>query len=269
MNEKNYDYLKNQIKFSGFGEEFDGQFKEQIQKQGTEFTLQHQTKFGQDEVSSTLYFSKSKESDLYFFNKYDVEIKKQGQEEGLKQSYCIGKENNLTLKERYNLLDGRAVFKEFNRLEMIGAGPDAKWQATDKTYKAWTDLNFKNTDNQGNFLPRKMFWEHDKTLDRFPIKELQDNYERSRLLASLEKGNVQRATVNVGGQEVKVNISANPQLKTFNFYDANMQKLDIKPIQQQKEGQQQDQTQNQKQAEAARQSETQHKQGRKHQAKVS
>jgi hypothetical protein len=269
MNEKNYDYLKNQIKFSGFGEELHGQLKDQIQKQTPEFSLQHATKFGQDDVTSTLHFSRSKESDLYFFNKFEVDVKKPGQEASLKQTYYVGKENNLTLKERYNLLEGRAVFKEFNRLEQVGTSQDAKWQATDQTYKAWTELNFKNTDNQGNFLPRKLFWEHEKTIDRFPIKELADNYERSRLLASLEKGNVQRATVTINGQDIKVNLSASPQLKTFNFFDANMQKLEVKLVQQEKQGEQKDQKKSEKQAESVQQNETGKKQGRKNQVKVS
>lgn len=267
MNEKNYEYLKNQIKFSGFGEELDAQLKEQIAAKAPEFKLQHETKFGQDEVKSTLHFSRSKESDLYFFNKFDVEVKKEGQEAALQQSYYVGKENNLTLKERYNLLDGRAVFKEFNRLEQVGTSESPKWQATDQTYKAWTELNFKNTDGEGNFLPRKLFWEHGKALDKFPIKELSDQYERSRLLASLEKGNVQRATAIIDGKEVKINVSANPQLKTFNFYDGNMQKLDIRPVQQQKEGQAQNQQQ--QQAHSVKPQENQQRQGRKHQARVS
>lgn len=268
MNEKNYDYLKNQIKFSGFGEELDNQLKEQISKQSPEFQLRHQTKFGQDEVNSTLHFSRSKESDLYFFNKFEIEVNKPGEKQSLKQTYYIGKENNLTLKERYNLLEGRAVFKEFNRLEQVGTGTDAKWQATDQTYKAWVELNFKNTDDQGNFLSRKLFWEHDKALDRFPVKELADNYERSRLIASLEKGNVQRVTITIDGQEIKANIAANPQLKNFTFYDANMQKLEVKPVQQQKEGQTENQKKNEKQSLENKQTEAQHKQGRRNQVKI-
>lgn len=265
INEKNYDYLKNQIKFSGFGEELNAALKEHMEKKDPEFHLRHQAKFGNDEVNSTLHFSRSRESDLYFFNKYDLEIKKPGQEESLKQTYYMGKENNLTLKERYNMLEGRAVFKEYNRLEMVGAGPDARWQATDQTYKAWTELNFKNTDDQGNFLPRKMFWEHEKSLDRFPIKELADNYERSRLLTSLEKGNVQRVTVTIDGQDTKVNLSANPQLKTFTFHDANMKKLDIKPVQQQKEGQEQKAGQ----AQALKQEEPKEQQSKRTRLKIS
>ncbi|MDT3402326.1 hypothetical protein [Mucilaginibacter terrae] len=265
MNEKNYDYLKNQIKFSGFGEELGNQLKEKIGEQAAAFSLQHQTRFGQDDVRSTLHFSRSKESDLYFFNKYDVEIQKTGQEQVLKQTYYVGKENNLTLKERYNQLDGRAVFKEFNRLEQVGTGQDAKWQATDQTYKAWVELNFKNTDDQGNFLSRKLFWDHEKALDRFPIKELADNYERSRLLASLEKGNVQRATATIDGQDIKVHIAANPQLKSFNFFDANLQKLEVKPVQQEKEQQQQAE----RKSETVKQAENEQKQGRKKQVKIS
>ena len=71
MNEKNFDDLKNPIKFSGFGEELSAPLREQIQNQSPAFSLEHLTKFGQDDVTSKLYFTRSKESDLYFFNKYE------------------------------------------------------------------------------------------------------------------------------------------------------------------------------------------------------
>ncbi|MBB6127444.1 hypothetical protein [Mucilaginibacter lappiensis] len=236
INMKNYDYLKNQVKFTGFGETLDQELKEKLEQQVPAFQLSHQTKFGQDEVNSTLNFEKSKTSELYFFNSYDLSIKQTQSDDTLKQTYFIGRENNLTLKERYNMLNNRSVFKEFKKLEKVGEGEDARFKPTDESYKSWATLNFKETDSQGNFLMRKLFWDHEKTLSKFPIKELDDSYEKNRLIASLEKGNVQKATIVQDGQEVKVSITANALNKTFDFYDADMQKISVKQIQVQKQG---------------------------------
>ena len=233
MNMKNYDYLKNQVKFLGFGENLDNVLKEKIQTQEQEFTIPHQAKFGQDEVSSTLHFSKSKESEMYFFNGYDLALKQPGKEDVLNQSYYVGKENNYTLKERYNMLDGRAVFKELNKLVEVGEGDEKKLKASDQTYKAWKDLDFKQTDKLGNFLPKTMFWDHIRVLEKYPIKELETPYDRSRLVASLAKGNVTKMTVIKDGEEIKGTMAANPRQQRFDFYDSNNQRVEVKQVEKQ------------------------------------
>ena len=236
MNEKNYDYLKNQVKFMGFGEGMDKELGEMIQTGQPAFKIDHQTKFNQDDVNSTLHFQKSKESEMYFFNSFDMAMKPTGHDDVVKQTYFVGKENNLTLKERYNMIDGRAVFKEFNRLEQTGEGEKTRFKATDETYKAWTQLNFKQTDENGNFLQRKIFnFDLEKALAKYPIKDMADNYDKSRLIASLEKGNVQKATLTEDGKDQKINIAANPIEQSLKFYDSNMQRMEVKSIQVQKQ----------------------------------
>ncbi|GAC1313759.1 MAG: hypothetical protein NVSMB24_37490 [Mucilaginibacter sp.] len=236
MNEKNYDYLKNQVKFLGFGEGLEKELSEMIQTGQPAFKLDHQVKFNNDDVSSTLHFQKSKESDMYFFNSFDMAYKPTGHDDVLQQTYFVGKENNLTLKEHYNMLEGRAVYKEFNRLQEVQEEGKTRYKATDETYMAWTQLNFKETDKDGNFPSRKLFnFDLDKTLAKYPIKELEDHYDKSRLVASLEKGNLQKATITEEGKDQKVSIAANPIDKGLKFYDSNMQRLEIKQIQVQKQ----------------------------------
>lgn len=233
INMKNYEYLKNQVKFLGFGENLDNGIKENIKAGEEAFTIPHQTKFGQDEVSSTLHFSKSKESDLYFFNGFDLALKQPGKEDLLTQSYYVGKENNYTLKERYNMLDSRAVFKELNKLEEVGEGDKKKLIATEQTYKSWKDLDFKQTDKYGNFLPKTMFWDHVKALEKYPIKELETPYDKTRLIASLEKGNLAKVTLVKDGEEIKGTMAANPRQDRFDFYDSINQRLEVKQIEKQ------------------------------------
>ena len=236
MNEKNFDYLKNQVKFLGFGEGLEKELGEMIQTGQPSFKLDHQVRYNNDDVLSTLHFQKSKESDLYFFNSFDMAYKPTGHDEVLKQTYFVGKENNLTLKEHYNMLEGRAVYKEFNKLEQTGEGDKVRFRATDETYNAWTQLNFKQTDDNGNFPARKLFgFDLEKTLAKYPIKELDDNYDKSRLIASLEKGNLPKATLAEDGKDQKILIAANPIDKGLKFYDSNMQRLEVKQIQVQKQ----------------------------------
>ena len=67
MNQKNFDYLKDQIKYTGFGQGLEDQLKEHMKKQAPEFTLHHQNLFGKDETTAALHFKKSPNSDMYFF----------------------------------------------------------------------------------------------------------------------------------------------------------------------------------------------------------
>lgn len=62
-------------------------------------------------MEATLYFKKSNESDLYFFNKYDTRLKNE-KDETIAQTFYINNGWGVTLKEAYNLLNGRAVHKE-------------------------------------------------------------------------------------------------------------------------------------------------------------
>ena len=216
MNEQNYDYLKNQVKYSGFGDELEQQLKEQMAEQQGSFMLNHKTKFGEREGEATLHFRKSDQSDMYFFNKYELELAKKDQAEAIKQTFYIGRDNNITLKEAFNLLEGRAVNKDLVNKEQ-------------EKYNAWVQLDFKETDNAGNYK-QKVFHENygydlENTLTKYPVKELNNPEDKQRLMDSLKKGNRQSVTFLQNGQEEKRFIEAAPQFKTLNQYDANQKKI--------------------------------------------
>jgi hypothetical protein len=63
-------------------------------------------------------------------------------------------------------------------------------------------------------------------LVKHPIKELQNHKYKEDLMDSMKKGNLQSATFIKGGNEVKQYMEANPQFKTINLYDGNMQRID-------------------------------------------
>ena len=216
MNQKNLDYLTDQVKYTGFGEGLSDSLKQNIAKGGEEFKLQHQAKFGNDTVDTALSFSKSKKSDMYFFNSYQVSLQKEGSNEKLDQTFYINKGNNITLKEAYNLMEGRSVHKELTNKD-------------GENYNAWSQLDFKHSDENGNFRLKKFSdnygYDLDAALSKHPIKELQRDDFKDSLMDSLKKGNVQSVTFQVNGEEKKHFVEANPQFKTVNVYDADMKRL--------------------------------------------
>ena len=226
MNEKNYDYLKDQLKYTGFGEGLQNELKEKMEKQTPEFQLNHSQKFGKDEVSSTLHFKKSDESEMYFFNKYDAALKPEKEADAIQQTFYINKESNITLKEGYNLMNGRAVNKDLTTKE-------------GQKYNAWVQMDFKDTDTNGNFK-MKQFHENygynmEQALEKLPIKELATDTDKAALIQSLEKGNRQSVTFVQEGKEQRHFIEANPQYKNITVYDGNMQRVINRQAQKEKE----------------------------------
>jgi hypothetical protein len=221
MQENNYEYLLKQLKYTGFKDSLYQDLKTQMESGATQFALSYQTKLGQDEVKASLQFKKSGESDMYFFNNYQLEVNRGNNTEALKQTFYISnKEDNVTLKEAYNLLEGRAVHKEFTTKE-------------GEKYNAWVQLDFKQTDDNGNYQ-RKTFHQNygydlAEILAKHPIKELRDEQDKKMLMQSLERGNRQSITYMVGNDERKMFIEAVPQFKSLNVYDMSMQR--IKPDQ--------------------------------------
>lgn len=216
MNEKNYDYLKDQLKYTGFGEAANAELKEKMQQQLPEFKIFHKQDFGQDHAVAALHFRKSDQSDMYFFNKYDLHLKNDKSDQVAKQTYYMGKDNSVTLKEGYNLLNGRSVNKELTTKE-------------GQVYNAWVQLNFKEADKAGNYQMNKFHQNYgfdlEKELAKHPIKELGNEQDKARLIESLQRGNRQSVSVIKDGSEQKMFIEANPKFKTLNVYDQNMQRI--------------------------------------------
>lgn len=235
MNEKNFEYLKDQVKFTGFGQELEAALKDNLAKAQTEFRLAHSTQYGKDELNSSLHFKKSAQSDMYFFNSYSASLKKDNEKQSVKQTFYINREGgNITQKEAYNLLDGRAVNKDLVNKD-------------GNLYNAWLQLDFKETALNGNFkfkqFSEKYGFDLEKAVGRLPIKELSDEKDKTRLLESLGKGNRQAVTLSHNGSEQKVFIEANPQFKAVIVYDQNQRRLTVdKPKNTEKEGQSQPQS---------------------------
>ena len=216
MNEKNFDYLKDQVKFTGFGDALEAELGEKMQKQAPEFQLYHNTKFGNDVATATLHFKRSEQSNMYFFNKYELTLKRESNPDMMKQTFFINKGANITLKEAYNLMSGRAVNKDLTNKE-------------GQVYNAWVQMDFKETDKTGNYglkhFHQNYGFDLAKELAKHPIKELGSEQDGARLMESLQKGNRQAVTFVKEGSEQRMFMEANPRFKSLNIYDTSMQRV--------------------------------------------
>ena len=216
MNAKNLEFLKEGIKYLGFGEGLNNKLTEELKSGKNEFQLRTENEYNKDKVSYTLDFRKSDKSDMFFFNKYTASL--QGQKDGQdkSQTFFIKKNSGVTAKEAYNLLNGRAVNKDLTNQE-------------GEKYNAWLQIDWNQKDNNGNhkfkMIHEAYGFNLEKALEKYPIKELNDQTTKDRLMQSLERGNVHQVTFSKGDKEEKMFVEASPQFKAVNLYDSNMKKV--------------------------------------------
>ena len=214
MNEKNVKYLKDTLKFMGFGLQLWDALEAHIRDEQPEFSLVHQQVFNQDLLTATLYFRKETSGDRYYFNQYEAILQyAQGPVREISQTFYLNRGQGITLKEAFNLLEGRAVHK--NLFDQEG-----------NQYQAWFQLNKKERDDSGNYLLKQFHQQYgydlEKALEKLPILEMEEPAQREALIRSLQKGNLQVVSMGEWGRTERMFIQANPQYKSITIFNAGM-----------------------------------------------
>jgi hypothetical protein len=220
MNVKNLEFLKDGLKYLGFGDKLNTDLENKIKEQPKEFSLRlsgdfNQTGMVKDRVDYKLDFRKSDQTDMYFLNRYQATLKHDDPAHEKTQTFYITKNSGITAKEAYNLLSGRAVNKDLNNRE-------------GQPYNAWLQLDFQEKDKNDNYKVKQYHagygYDVEMALSKYPIKEQLNGEEKTKLMKSLEKGNLAQVTFAREGGEDKMFIAANPQYKNLDLYDSRMQK---------------------------------------------
>ena len=219
MNIKNLEFLKEGLKYLGFGDKLNNDLESKIKEQPTEFKLLLTGEFARnetkDKVSYQLDFKKSDQTDMYFLNRYQANLKNEDPTQEKTQTFYITKNSGITAKEAYNLLSGRAVNKDLNNKE-------------GQPYNAWLQLDFQEKDKNDNYKVKQYHtgygYDLEMVIAKYPIKQQLEAEQKTKLMKSLEKGNITQVTFAREGGEDKMYVAANPQYKTLDLYDSKMQK---------------------------------------------
>ncbi|MEO7988613.1 MAG: hypothetical protein ABI663_03670 [Chryseolinea sp.] len=219
MNEQNAEFLKERLFYLGFGDKLNAELEKNMKAGKEQFQIPFQGEFSKgdkkDVVDYQVDFSKSKQGDMYFVNKYQATLKNDEPEKEKSQTFYINKGNGVTAKEAYNMLDGRAVNKKLVDRE-------------DNPYQAWLQINFKEKEDNGNHKLNRYHtaygFDLEKSLAKHPIKEPADVDQKAVIMKNLEKGNIQPVTFQRDGKEEKMFLEANPKDRNVIVYDASMKK---------------------------------------------
>jgi len=213
MNEHNYAYLKDQLRFAGFGDKLHQELREKMETL-RQFSLMYGKEYGKDAAAAILRFRKSTESDLFFFNNYTLYLMATGVEPR-QQTFQLKGMSGITMDEGFNLLCGRAVLQKFTN----DKGQD---------YLAWQQLDFKNKDNNNNYRVKTYkdnygtaFTDATSALTIFPMEPA----KAEKIIGSLEQGNLQPALFKNGAEEVALFIQYDPAAKDVILYDKDMKRL--------------------------------------------
>jgi hypothetical protein len=212
MNKDNLAFLHDNLKYLGFGEY--SLLNHLLEAEMTNGTLSfelHTDAFFDEEtrLEAKLYFRRSDQLDMYFFNKYDALLMyPDNPEKNKTQTFYIYKGSGVTLKEAYNLLQGRAVYKKLTN-------------AVGEKYTAWIQLNFDQKDLHENYKYKYFRSENRydlaKVLANYKLREMEDEETREMLFRSLRRGNLHPVTLMKSNKTERLFIHANPQFKTINI----------------------------------------------------
>ncbi|HEV7333100.1 MAG TPA: hypothetical protein VGN63_18845 [Flavisolibacter sp.] len=215
MNEKNLEYLKDNLRYMGFGDKLFPQLQKELEKGAPDFQLRMETEMNKKPFAAVLNFRKSDNSELYFFNSYHASLQRSNGKVA-DQAFYLNKGKGVTAKEAYNLLEGRAVYKELENKE-------------GQKYGAWLQLDFSKRDKHNNHEVKQYHnaygFKLEDALQRFPIRELKEPDLKDILLQSLQKGNLQAVGFEREGNIQRMFVEADPKFKSVNIYDSNLKRV--------------------------------------------
>ena len=222
MNEQNLDYLKGNIKLTGFGENFNTELEKHLREGKDDFQLVYKSEINKKPFEATLNFRKSDKTDMYFFNSYNASLQKSNGEK-VEQTFYLNKGKGVTAKEAFNLLDGRSVHKQLTNKDNV-------------PYQAWLKLDFENKDKNNNFEVKPFHenygYDLKAAVSKFAVVELNNPEKEKFLMESLQRGNTQSVTIDKAGSPEKMFIEANPQFKSITLYDGHMKRVPKESIEQ-------------------------------------
>lgn len=223
---QNFKFLKDQIKYLGFGEEpkLLKELENKILSGEKSFELKvdyDKTSF-QNKASFQLNFNRSESTGNYFLNTYKANLQNEKRNVNIDHTFAV-KTNGFTAKQAVNLLEGRSVLATINNPK------------TKEEEKAFIKLKLDETKNEnGNF--KLQVFNKNYGVDTAKIVEnsklkFDDDKHKDITIKSLERGNIVGVKFEHDKKIIEGKAVLNPQYKTLNLYDQNMKRVNTnKPV---------------------------------------
>ncbi|EKY06358.1 hypothetical protein HMPREF9075_02393 [Capnocytophaga sp. oral taxon 332 str. F0381] len=219
-------YLKNQVKYLGLGEDpklhkdLENAVLSPENKTSVRVEYNHPDKLMKGNTATfDLNIAKTEQGGV-FLNSYRANLTtKNGEERS--QAFKVQKENNITAKEAINLLEGRSVKIEHDMVN--------KETGELSRTESFIKLNMKEPKTEyGNYKYEWYNKGYGVDVDNIMQKSnlvFADDIQRERTKKHLEKGNITQATFMHENRQVQGFAILNPQWKSLNLYDSSMNRL--------------------------------------------
>ncbi len=206
--QSNLKTLHQQVSRSGF--KISESRLEQIMRQGNREAVVPVSYYvnQSEKMDFELKFSKD-ENGTYLLDQYHAKYQNiSGDKEVKACSFNGGHSSEVTAKQAYNLLAGRAAFVE-----------------NEPGDRQWIQLDFNDKDATGNYRVKVFNSDYGfdlaASLDKIELNETMNYFSKLKLVASLENGD--RVSVTQGVKQIE--IEASPQRQKLNVYENGMLKL--------------------------------------------
>ena len=219
------EYLKNQMKYLGFGEgeKLHKDLEKGINSKNQQFEIKTTSDkaLPENKVDFTLKFNKT-DSGGIFLNSYNAKLTNEKNEE-ISHNFPVNRENTFTAKEAINLLEGRSVKIEFHN-------PKSDQQET-----AFVQFNFDEPKTEkGNYLFQNFYKNYGVETDKIVEKSnlIFDKPEyKENTIKSLEKGNIVKVKFEKDDKVIEGKAILNPQNRNLKLYDSDMNRINTnKPL---------------------------------------
>lgn len=234
MNENNLEYLRKTLDGLGFGTKLNDVLETAIRREMPKFSLgitsqrrpldaKDPAAPRTDHLSFSINFNRSRDSDMYFLNSYDVTLRQANSPVPRSQNFDLARDHRITALQAHKLLSGLSLEKEV----FLRSRDEAQQQgAPSEKIPIWFRLNLDITDAYGNHPLRTFRPEYGydlaEALAKYPLKGLDTPEKMQEAQTVLRNGNYFHTELTIGKKNVPVAIAANAQIKTIDIYDRNM-----------------------------------------------
>ena len=219
------EYLKNQMKYLGFGEgeKLHKDLEKGIKSKNQQFEIKTTSDkaLPGNKADFTLKFNKTDGGGI-FLNSYNAKLTNEKNEEN-SHNFQVNRENTFTAKEAINLLEGRSVKIEFHN-------PKSDQQET-----AFVQFNFDEPKTEkGNYLFQNFYKNYGVETEKIVEKSnlIFDKPEyKENTIKSLEKGNIVKVKFEQDDKVIEGKAILNPQNRNLKLYDSDMNRINTnKPL---------------------------------------
>lgn len=224
--EKNVDYIKNQIKYLGFGEspEIEKDLVRNIEKGDNNFSMiiDYGKASKGNKASFELLFNRSEQSGRYFLNNFVANLMKEKNNEVLSHRFPINT-TGFSAKQAINLLEGRNV---------LGTVHNDRTKSPERAFISFKLNEPKN--DYGNF--KWNVFDKSKTIQTSTIVEaaslkFESDKHKEVTIKSLERGNVVSVKFPLNGKDIEGKAVLNASNNNLKLYTNDMERVnDNKPL---------------------------------------